>query len=340
MTQLQRQLRTVYPHLPMDVQNALVDENLSINVEGIGRKLTLDDDQIATLTRIVVRILGGIISPKDLIKEIAERLEIPASDATLLAQEINKTIFTPIKESLIKVHSAASLSPAMRQVAQGVLPGLTMPPKDSSPGQKIDQTGAQQQQGTGVSGTAPHMRSVQPPPGLPSLSHNSGPNSPHAPLNTPVNTFDPSPRSVIKPQSPLGEKLGSQYRIDPGLPAYGFPSVPTGAIQAHEARYYPPATNPTPSDPSGLPVVAPPQATPTIQNSRYFPPTEQNAANISSGVTQNNITKTPAPVDPYREVPTLGDNASTPLVAPTPATRSTSNMRNFADNRGPNRYNV
>lgn len=111
MTLLQRQLQQVFANLPEGIRALLLADDLNDKIERIGQKNGLDENQSSDLVRIVVRLLSGIIQPTQFVALIMETLEVPRETAALLAEDINRDIFNPVKDELKEVHK---LPPSMK----------------------------------------------------------------------------------------------------------------------------------------------------------------------------------------------------------------------------------
>lgn len=105
MTQLQEQLSKIFPTLPDDIKSLLLAEDFNDRIEVITAKYSLDEVDSGIMIRIVVRLLSGIIAPSEFVSAIIENIDIEKAQATLLAQEINRDIFNPVKEALKQLHN-------------------------------------------------------------------------------------------------------------------------------------------------------------------------------------------------------------------------------------------
>lgn len=104
MTMLQQQLRAVFPTLPTKIKDLLLSEDFNARVEHIASHYTLDEVGTGALTRIIVRLLAGIIPPTQFVNAITEEIDVPRDKAAFIAQEVNRDIFNPIKDELAQVH--------------------------------------------------------------------------------------------------------------------------------------------------------------------------------------------------------------------------------------------
>ena len=100
-----RQRFALYYQLPQDVQGLIFAEE---SVEKIRLvvvdKNNLKDEDRKYVAWIIGLILLGEIPIKNLIKELSKKLNLDGKKASALAQDINQTIFQPVRKSLMEVH--------------------------------------------------------------------------------------------------------------------------------------------------------------------------------------------------------------------------------------------
>ena len=116
MTQIQQQVRQVFPTLPEEIKTLLLSPDFNDRIEIVAKKHGFNEDQTGTLIRITARLLIGVISPSQFVSSIIENTEVERETASFVAQEINRDIFNPIKDALIELHSVDK-SNAVQQVA-------------------------------------------------------------------------------------------------------------------------------------------------------------------------------------------------------------------------------
>jgi hypothetical protein len=123
MTLLQQQIKSVFPTLPDKIKDLLLSEDFNERVEHVALHYTLDEVGTGVLIRITVRLLAGIIPPTQFVSTIIEEIDIPRERAALMAQEINRDIFNPIKEELKQIHQIGqSVAPATPSAAPSTPP--------------------------------------------------------------------------------------------------------------------------------------------------------------------------------------------------------------------------
>lgn len=96
---------TIYRSLPQDVQAALFAEETAEKMMVVKNKFSIRDEVFGDLVKLVSRIMLGLINPKDFIKLIIEITSADTDTAQNIGQEINQTIFQPIRNSLIEIHN-------------------------------------------------------------------------------------------------------------------------------------------------------------------------------------------------------------------------------------------
>jgi hypothetical protein len=90
--------------LPEDLQSAFTSSAVTEAIIDIGKKHNLMVDKIGRLGDETGSVMLGITPPKDYIKNLMAMLEIDKVKAKEIAEEVNQTVFQPVRESLKKVH--------------------------------------------------------------------------------------------------------------------------------------------------------------------------------------------------------------------------------------------
>lgn len=93
-----------WAELPDEIREILSREDTVAKIEEIGRKQGLPPMEQGFLVRISANLMRGIISPISFVNTISDELDINREKAAYLAQEINRDIFSSVKEALQKVH--------------------------------------------------------------------------------------------------------------------------------------------------------------------------------------------------------------------------------------------
>lgn len=93
-----------YRDLPEDLQQALISSNTSDAVMAVGKKIGLAVDKIGELADETGLVMLGITPPGEFIRNLTRRLEVDPAKAKAIAEEVNQTIFQPLRESLKKIH--------------------------------------------------------------------------------------------------------------------------------------------------------------------------------------------------------------------------------------------
>ena len=111
--------------LPEDIREMLRSDEFVEKIELIGEKQSLPPMEQGFLVRICANLIKGIISPANFVNTIADELDIPREKAAYIAQEINRDIFSSIKESLKILHSGAPI--ANTQIPTPITPVAVAP---------------------------------------------------------------------------------------------------------------------------------------------------------------------------------------------------------------------
>lgn len=98
-------MREMYLELPEDLKEAYFSVDISDKIAQIGEKHGLEVDKIGYLGEEVGYVLLGIAHPNKFIPNLADKLGINKIKAREIAEEINKEIFFPIRDSLKKIHN-------------------------------------------------------------------------------------------------------------------------------------------------------------------------------------------------------------------------------------------
>lgn len=94
----------IYRGLPNDLRTSLFAEETAEQMMAIKEKYSLSDESFSNLVRIVGRIMLGLLELKSFIKFLIDIAQIDNKKASTIAQDINKAIFQPVRESLMEVH--------------------------------------------------------------------------------------------------------------------------------------------------------------------------------------------------------------------------------------------
>lgn len=128
-----------YLDLPQDVQEALFSTTTSSAIFEVGKKYGLAIDKMGELADETGLVMLGLTKPSEYIKNLERRLELPAIKAKEVAEDINQKVFSPIRESLKKIHGITTLKEPAQSVVEPLIktPGeLTQVPVKTIP-QKI-----------------------------------------------------------------------------------------------------------------------------------------------------------------------------------------------------------
>lgn len=117
MTQLQKQLKQVFPTLPDEIKTLLLSSDFNDRINGLAVKYGLTEAESGVVIRIVVRLLSGIMAPVEFVGAIIDNIEIERTQATQLAQEINRDIFNPVKDALKQLHNVVQEKTAEKPAA-------------------------------------------------------------------------------------------------------------------------------------------------------------------------------------------------------------------------------
>src|SRR3989344_219350 len=95
-----KQIQERMEDLPEDVQKAIKSADLEKKIQEIGQKHKLHIDQVASLSDETLLVMLGFTSPADFPDGLMKELSVSNDQALAVAQDINDTIFMPIRESM------------------------------------------------------------------------------------------------------------------------------------------------------------------------------------------------------------------------------------------------
>lgn len=141
MTLIQQQIKSVFARLPQEIRDLITSEDFNDRIEVIAKKHGLDDVETGTLIRTTVRLLIGVIAPTQFVLAVTENIEIERDKAALIAQDINRDIFNPVKEELKQVHAlpVGADGAATKPASESPTPAPAFSPQVSP---KLSPTGA------------------------------------------------------------------------------------------------------------------------------------------------------------------------------------------------------
>src|SRR3989344_2703836 len=93
-----------YMDIPEDVKKALFATTTSDAIFEVGKKHGLAIDKMGELSDETGLVMLGMTKPSEYIKNLEKRLGVEAIKAKEIAEDINQKVFSPIRESLKKIH--------------------------------------------------------------------------------------------------------------------------------------------------------------------------------------------------------------------------------------------
>ena len=221
MTILQQQLKQVFPTLPKEIKDLLLSEDFNDRIEKIAAAHKLNEYDAAVLVRLTVRLLSGITSPTTFVSGIVENIEVDHAKAVLIAQDLNRDIFNPVKDALKTLYGGKVEN--------------TQPESVESIKNNTSDVHIQPQ-------TAPEKATIPPPTFslANALGKDNGttPSSAQTPVNTtPISKPKPQPADNM-PKPHIGnifeEKLGGAFRVKSDTVEYTTPKTTPPQIQTSQ----------------------------------------------------------------------------------------------------------
>lgn len=112
MSYTQQQLREIFRKLPEDVREAATALDFTNALDAIEKQFHLHVDQGIELANETFLVMLGLTHPSKFIGNIGRRLKVPSETAKKIGEEVNKTIFHPIRMSLMRIHKMADAKSA------------------------------------------------------------------------------------------------------------------------------------------------------------------------------------------------------------------------------------
>jgi hypothetical protein len=119
--------REIWASLPEEIRELLSSDEIVEKIEAIAAKQGADEMGQGFLVRITANLMKGVIAPPDFVNTIASELELPRDKAAYIAQEVNRDIFSGVKEALKVVHTKGEMEIDPKLVT--CLPEQTAPGK-------------------------------------------------------------------------------------------------------------------------------------------------------------------------------------------------------------------
>ncbi|HEY4521675.1 MAG TPA: hypothetical protein VJH05_00865 [Candidatus Paceibacterota bacterium] len=104
LDQKEQEIIKRYMDITEDVQKALFATTTSDAIFEVGKKHGLAIDKMGELSDETGLVMLGMTKPSEYIKNLEKRLGVEAIKAKEIAEDINQKVFSPIRESLKKIH--------------------------------------------------------------------------------------------------------------------------------------------------------------------------------------------------------------------------------------------
>ena len=102
------QKNQLWAKLPEEIRAVLNSDESVATIESIGARQGANEMEQGFLVRICSNLMKGLLAPADFVNTIATELDLPRDKAAYIAQEINRDIFSNIKDALKTVHARNS----------------------------------------------------------------------------------------------------------------------------------------------------------------------------------------------------------------------------------------
>lgn len=100
-----QQKLAIWANLPEEIRDLLTSDEMVDKISEIGARQGAAEMEQGFLVRICANLMMGILPPADFVNTIATELDLSRDKAAYIAQEINRDIFSGVKEALKTVHT-------------------------------------------------------------------------------------------------------------------------------------------------------------------------------------------------------------------------------------------
>ena len=94
------ELWKIYKMLPEDLKTAIFSAETAENISLACTIAGIKDKRVSEVARYTGRVLMGLLSPKEFVKVLEEKVGIEPDRAKRVAHQITRLVFNPVKESL------------------------------------------------------------------------------------------------------------------------------------------------------------------------------------------------------------------------------------------------
>lgn len=98
-------LEKQYNALPDDVKTAISSEETATKLRGIAEQNGLLEDRVETLINETGFVMLGLTHPSSFVANLTTKMGISRENAQKIAAGVNEFIFSPIRDSLKKIHN-------------------------------------------------------------------------------------------------------------------------------------------------------------------------------------------------------------------------------------------
>lgn len=261
----QEQLREKYNKLPEELKDAIFSEDVARAIRNISQKYKLPIDKTGELASEVGDVFLGITHPRDFTGNLAQRLRTDQLTTRNIAEDVNKEIFSPVRESLKKLHSEKEEEDAPKiPEKEPAAPGMTEHPAPITPAAPPKTAFSDVLPPRTFPSAPTPSAPITPPSPAPSKTPPSVVSAPSVPAQTGPSTSPQTQKPTGKifipppaPPLPSSQKEGA-FSQEPPIPA--IPPLPEGG---HE---------PVATRPAQKPLTPPPAQTPHFPAMQKAPP--------------------------------------------------------------------
>ena len=102
----------LYEKLPEELKDAIFSEETANNISSVCERNKVEIEKVSEVARYTGRVLLGVLPPDEFQKTLEKKVGFKKEIAKKVAQEINRFILFPVKESLAALYKTEIAPPA------------------------------------------------------------------------------------------------------------------------------------------------------------------------------------------------------------------------------------
>ena len=120
------QTSKLFDQLPPELSAAILSQDTADAIRQICERHKIID-KMSALAILIGNVLLGLLSPDSLATAMTQELKIPTAKAKIIAQEISRLIFYPVRDKLAEFYKETSPAPGTEMVGPDKQPPVISP---------------------------------------------------------------------------------------------------------------------------------------------------------------------------------------------------------------------